>query len=87
MRMHACMLAADPPLRYLQGRTLDVMDRVESMRTRGLGAWYTMDAGPHVKVLCHADSLSAVVSELSELVDTDDLIIARPGTGAGLIES
>ena len=87
MRMHACMLAADPPLRYLQGRTLDVMDRVEAMRGRGLSVWYTMDAGPHVKVLCHADDLNAIVRDLSELVDPDDLIIAKPGIGAGLLES
>ena len=31
MRMHACMLASDPPLRYLKGTTLDLMDTVESL--------------------------------------------------------
>ena len=46
MRMHACILASDPPLRYLKGITLDVMDRIEGLRRQGIGAWYTMDAGP-----------------------------------------
>ena len=32
MRMHACIMASDPPLRYLKGITLDVMDRIEGLR-------------------------------------------------------
>ena len=87
MRMHACMLAADPPLRYLRGISLEVMDRVEALRAQGIGAWYTMDAGPHVKVLCDAPDLDDVLAALRELVDASDLLVAAPGQGASLIES
>jgi len=87
MRMHACMMASDPPLRYLKGTTLTVMDRVESLRDEGIGAWYTMDAGPHVKILCHADDAPTVVNALADYVPSNDLTIARPGPGAHLVES
>lgn len=60
MRMHACMLAGDPPLRYLSGRTLDVLDAVHAARDAGLGAWCTMDAGPHVKTLCRPEDAAQV---------------------------
>ncbi|MBV70921.1 MAG: diphosphomevalonate decarboxylase [Myxococcales bacterium] len=86
MRMHACMLASDPPLRYLKGVTLQMMDCIESLRRGGLGAWYTMDAGPHVKVLCLEDDVSAVVDALSELIDHDRISVAKPGPGAHCIE-
>ena len=36
MRMHACILASDPPLRYQKG-ALDVMDRIEGLRRQGIG--------------------------------------------------
>ena len=87
MRMHACMLASDPPLRYLKGTTLDLMDAVESLRQSGVGAWYTMDAGPHVKVLCLAKDAEAVAQALIEIVGAESVDIARPGAGAQLIES
>ena len=86
MRMHACMLASDPPLRYLKGTTLDLMDAVEGLRQSGVGAWYTMDAGPHVKVLCLAKDAEAVAQSLSEIVGAEFSHITRPGTGAQLIE-
>ncbi|MEE2756562.1 MAG: diphosphomevalonate decarboxylase [Myxococcota bacterium] len=82
MRMHACMLASDPPLRYLRGVTLQMMDCIESLRHRGVGAWYTMDAGPHVKVLCLETDVRPVVSALSEMIHPDQIAVAKPGPGA-----
>ena len=55
MRMHACMLGARPPLIYWNARTLQVIELVHTLRKSGVGAWYTMDAGPHVKILCLPD--------------------------------
>lgn len=85
-RMHACMLAADPPLRYWRGRTLDVADAVEDLRAQGVGAWYTMDAGPHVKVLCASGDTEQVRETLQALVPPEDVLEARPGPGARIVE-
>ncbi len=82
MRMHACMMAADPPLRYWKGNTLLVADAVEALRRKGVGAWYTMDAGPHVKILCAAEDEGAVLGELGHVVPADDLLSVKPGPGA-----
>lgn len=83
-RMHACMLAADPPLRYWRGKTLDVADAIEDLRRQGIGAWYTMDAGPHVKVLCVRSDAAAVRETLEALIEPRDVLDARPGPGATL---
>lgn len=85
MRMHACMLAADPPLRYLSGRTLDALDAVDALRADGVSAWATMDAGPHVKVLCHARDAARIHQALIDVVGVSEVLVARPGPGARLV--
>ncbi len=82
MRMHACMLAADPPLRYWSAGTLAILDAVEGLRP-GTGAWYTMDAGPHVKVLCAAADAEAVRVAVAPLCEA--VWVCAPGPGAELL--
>ena len=62
-------------------------DAVEAMRVSGVGAWYTMDAGPHVKILCAAGDETKIIENLSQVVPAEDLILVRPGQGARLIDS
>lgn len=79
--MHASAWAAVPAVRYIRGVTLEVLDRVESLRRRGVGAWATMDAGPHVKVLCAAADAATVGEALREGGGVVDLRVAKPGPG------
>jgi diphosphomevalonate decarboxylase len=51
-RMHAALLAADPPLLYWLPATVALVRECAALRRAGLGAWETVDAGPQVKVLC-----------------------------------
>lgn len=81
-RMHACMLAADPPLRYWRGRTMDVLDAVDGLRAAGTGAWATMDAGPHVKILCAADDAERVADAIRHIEGVHAVWVSRPGAGA-----
>ncbi len=82
MKMHACMLAADPPIRYWRAETMSLLDAVCALRP-GLGAWYTMDAGPHVKVLCAGGDEAAVVAAVSPLCER--VRVCRPGPGARVV--
>lgn len=79
--MHASAWAAVPAVRYIRGVTLDVLDRVEGLRRDGVGAWATMDAGPHVKVLCAGADADRVAAVLREAPNVIDVRIARPGEG------
>jgi diphosphomevalonate decarboxylase len=79
--MHASAWAAVPAVRYVRGVTLDVLERVEALRRNGTGAWATMDAGPHVKVLCAAGDASRVAEALQAGGDVVDLRVAKPGKG------
>ncbi|MBI2392685.1 MAG: diphosphomevalonate decarboxylase [Deltaproteobacteria bacterium] len=65
LRMHACMLASDPALLYWAPATIDLLHRVRALRAEGVSAWATIDAGPHVKVVCAPADAARVVDRLA----------------------
>jgi diphosphomevalonate decarboxylase len=50
--MHETTLYANPSFSYLNDRTREAMDFVKELRKNGEKCYFTMDAGPNVKVLC-----------------------------------
>ena len=66
LKMHATMISAG--IRYWKPTTVAVLEAVEQLRREGVGAWYTMDAGPNVKVLCESQDAERVCAALKEHV-------------------
>ncbi len=54
LAMHAVMWAARPPVRYWTAATLEAVREVEAARAEGIPVWFTMDAGPNLKLLYEA---------------------------------
>jgi diphosphomevalonate decarboxylase len=87
LRMHASALAADPAILYWAPATVAVLHAVASERKRsGLAAYATIDAGPHVKVLCRAPDAAAVSALLAATPGVQRTLIATPGEGAVVTE-
>ena len=82
--MHASMLASRPPLLYWNPATVGAISAVRELRAAGIGAWATIDAGPHVKVLCGGDDAAAVAARLAEVEGVREVREERPGAGAEL---
>jgi diphosphomevalonate decarboxylase len=80
--MHATMLGARPPLRYLVAGSMQVLDRVAQLRAEGLAGYATIDAGPNVKVLCHRADSASVAAVIADLSDVLTVHVATPGPGA-----
>jgi diphosphomevalonate decarboxylase len=78
MRMHATMMSATPPVRYWTPATVAAMDTVLSLRKQGVEAFYTMDAGPNVKVLCRAGDAQHVRQALEPHCERVDILGAGP---------
>lgn len=51
LAMHATMIATRPPVCYWLPESLEVMRRVWAARDEGLSVYFTMDAGPNVKLI------------------------------------
>lgn len=81
-RMHAVALGAHPPTIYLRPVTLEVIEAVQALRREdGIGAWFTLDAGPNPVILCEATSAPRVSSRLRSIGGVQRLVTAGPGQG------
>jgi diphosphomevalonate decarboxylase len=83
--MHSVMLTSTPPLFYLSPASLAVMESVSSWRAAGLRVCYTVDAGPNVHCITHADDVVKVLSQLREISGVEEVIQSPPGEPAHLI--
>jgi len=83
LRMHACMMAADPPVFYWKSGSVWAQETVRALRERGIGAAWTMDAGPNVKVLCAAADADEVSARLARVADV--VHVLEPGGPARLV--
>ena len=52
LRMHETTKNANPPFTYLTEKSFEAMEYVKELRKQGERCYFTMDAGPTVKVLC-----------------------------------
>ena len=80
LRMHACMMASDPALLYFQPATMALLAEVRALRAQGVGAWATIDAGPHVKVITALADAPRVEAALQPRCART--LVAVPGDGA-----
>ena len=80
LRMHQTTSTANPPFSYLTDASYQAMDKVKALRASGEQCYFTMDAGPNVKVLCLEEDLDrladhfrkdyeVIVSRTKELLD------------------
>ncbi|WP_294945358.1 diphosphomevalonate decarboxylase [Sulfurivirga sp.] len=67
LTMHATMIATRPPVLYWIPESVAAMQRVWALRQAGTGVWFTMDAGPNLKLLFEADARPAVVAAFPDL--------------------
>ncbi|HWN69455.1 MAG TPA: diphosphomevalonate decarboxylase [Haliangium sp.] len=85
LAMHAAAIASRPGIVYFRPATLACMEAVRGLRARGVPAYFTMDAGPHVKALTHASAADAVAAALAAVPGVTDVMISAPGGGAEVI--
>lgn len=81
LRMHALTLSADPGFTYFDSDTLKAMRAVQALRDRGINCYYTMDAGPNVKVIYDRQNRQAIYDALAAQFGTDRLVVSKPGPG------
>ncbi len=86
LKMHALAMSARPGIVYWNGTTVELLQAVREQRKSGLEAYFTIDAGPQVKVLCLPENVSAVRDFLSGFPGVQRVLETSPGPAAHLIE-
>ncbi len=86
LAMHASMWAARPAVVYFTPTTLAVMECVQALRKAGTQAFYTMDAGPHVKVLTAIADADAVARQLALVPGVQSTLVCGAGPDARIVQ-
>lgn len=81
LKMHATTLGAKPPFTYWTDATMRVMQTVQNLRKKDVSAYFTIDAGPNVKVLYQPKDEAEVEKTLREIEGVSDVILSRVGAG------
>jgi diphosphomevalonate decarboxylase len=85
LKLHALLMTSKPALIYWNQGTLAVIDQVRKMRTEKLPAYFTIDAGPQVKVVCQEKDSNIIADQLRRLPGVTSVVKTCPGPGARLV--
>jgi diphosphomevalonate decarboxylase len=84
LKMHAAAIAAQPPLVYWNGATVECLHAVRKLRADGVPVFFTIDAGPQVKAVCAPGARPLVEAALRDVPGVVELLTSRLGPGAEL---
>ncbi len=85
LKMHALALSARPGIVYLNGTTVELIHAIRELRHRGTEVYFTIDAGPQVKVLCLPENARQVSDFLKNFPGVQRVLETTPGPGAHLM--
>lgn len=86
INMHAVMMTSKPALYYWTPETMRVIVAVIDWRDKGLEAYFTIDAGPNVHVICLGKDTARFSRKLRQLEGVKNVIVNHPGVGARILE-
>ncbi len=86
LAMHAAMMSSRPPVVYWRPTTLQCMETVYQLRKNSVPAFFTMDAGPHVKVVTLSKYAHTVFEAMQNVPEVEALLCA-PGPAARILSS
>jgi len=85
LKMHATMITTQPPLIYWFPATLEIIHSVLAWRKEGIECYFTIDAGPQVKVICLEKDVPELQTRLQKIKGVQKTVVCKPGEGPKLI--
>lgn len=79
--MHAINLTANPPFTYFEPDTIKAIKLVQNLRQQGIECYYTIDAGPNVKVLCQLKNVKDIKEHFESCFNNVNIVDASFGPG------
>lgn len=87
LKMHSVMWGSRPPMMYWNSATVACMTTVRELQARGIGVFFTIDAGPQLKAICSADQVDQVRAAMVATDGVSDVMVSGIGEGAGLLST
>ena len=83
--LHSVMLTSNPAQKYINAKTLEVVDKVLELRRAGVECFFTIDAGANVHIITTKLNQEVVVENMRSLKSVIDLIVNFPCKGTEII--
>ena len=84
--MHAVMMSSRPPLYYWNAATMALIEATQRWRAEGLPAYFTIDAGPNVHLICEPSHAETVERQVRKIPGVQDVLTSNPGGPARLMD-
>ena len=62
------------------------MNLVEELRSMGIECYYTMDAGPNVKIICLGKDTASITSFLQKNLPNTEVLVSSAGPGVQYLD-
>jgi len=86
LKMHKVMKTSNPSIDYWNPATHVCVKNVKNMQKKGFPVFFTIDAGPQVKIICEPDVTKDVISFIENLPGIHSIIESSLGKGARTID-
>lgn len=83
--LHVAAMTSVPAILYWESSTISAIKDLYSLRESGIEAYFTMDAGPNVHVICETKNAHLVSDHFKKKAYVQSLFISRAGEGAKII--
>lgn len=84
--MHAINLTAQPEFTYFEPETITAIKLVEKLREQGIECYYTIDAGPNLKVLCRLRNSKEILNHFQKTFLNVRIVQASFGPGISYLD-
>jgi diphosphomevalonate decarboxylase len=84
LEMHSVMMTSEPVIRYLTKESFEVITWIRKMRTEGLRAYFTIDAGPNIHVIAEKHETPQIIDALTAAFPQAMIIADHVGAGPTL---
>ena len=85
LKMHQVMKTSQPSIDYWSLATHACVENVKDMQGKGVPVFFTIDAGPQVKIICEPDVSKEVVTLMEKVPGVQSIIESCLGKGARII--
>jgi diphosphomevalonate decarboxylase len=73
-RLHMLCMTSLPSILYWNGTTVETFQSLYSLREQGVVGFFTVDAGPHVHIICHAKDAEKITSQIRSLTGVTQIV-------------
>lgn len=84
--MHAINLTAQSEFTYFEPETITAIKLVEKLREQGIECYYTIDAGPNLKVLCRLRNSKEIFNHFQKTFPNVRIVQASFGPGISCLD-